>query len=143
MKGVNFVLSSAERVLNIAGTIPVICIASGTLRIELSKIQMIAGTTLAIVGSVLAVGASLVNSPEKKQLFGRLAVFGVEQMIHSQLNLYRGMVETFLGISTFGIANVALGAGQVFRLFSPIVSYGVLTNRFFIPIPKTPHPIGA
>ena len=114
------VFTNIEKAFNIAGSIPIVSLVSGTLRILAGKVQILAGAVIAATGCI----NFLINPSEK---WANMSKMGSEFMIHGALNSLRGFGEALLCASTI-IGNVLLLIPNMVKddMFSPYFAYGTL-----------------
>lgn len=95
---VNQFCSILEKGFNVCGVIPIVAIPSGATRTAFGLVQMVAGTTLAFVGSCGEITSALVSGESRARGWRVLSrectshAFG-----HGPLNIFRGTLEFALG----------------------------------------------
>jgi len=117
------VFTNIEKCFNIAGSLPIVSMFSGTLRFIAGKIQAVVGAIIALTG--------LVNYTfTKDRLWKDVALLGAEFIIHGALNTLRGLAEALLCARTL-VGNLVLLIPNMAKedIFSPYCEYGILTDR--------------
>ena len=114
---INENLTQIETGFNVAGSIPIVAIFSGPLRVACAKIQFIAGGILGVAGFV----GQLVGSNERK--WEIVASHGVENMIHGSFNVLRGVSEFIIGLTAIGPLGLLFGQMISNNRFAPIIKY--------------------
>lgn len=115
-------LNKIETKLNMAGSIPIVGIISGSFRASVGVIQLVAGAVFAFIGFI---GKQLNGNPILKQMAKR----GPEFIIHGILNQIRGQIEIIAALTIVG--SITLGAYQLWvrenqtgeNGFRPFISY--------------------
>ena len=117
------IFTNIEKGFNIAGSLPIVSLFSGTLRAIAGKIQLLAGAVIAGIGLI-----KNLFSPNQK--WANFTALGSELMIHGALNAVRGFGEALLCVSTL-IGNVFLLIPNMVKedMFSPYFAYGTITNQ--------------
>jgi hypothetical protein len=119
----NKIATKTEVAFNIAGSLPVISIASGALRMAIGKTQLVAGLVLFFAGTCLSSNSHNLPKNFSRAQLNRATRLGNEHVKHGALNLIRGAGEFSLGVSTMGLGNLALFALQTKNKFQPIYGY--------------------
>ena len=134
---VNKNFSNAEEFFNFVGSIPIVGIISGTLRVTAGKVQIVAAI---ISGSVLAASSIILDVLHlnyKKKEIEYLSRYCFEHALHGCLNVARGMTEAATSASIFGsIALFVIQSGSR-NGFNPVFKYGELMPQ---PAPR-PQPV--
>jgi hypothetical protein len=110
-------LTKVETAFNVAGSIPVIAIASGSVRMLAGMVQSATGQTITRVGLI----AQVVSGGKNE--YKNLVSLGLFQSLHGNLNIERGFYEVLIGATVVGPL-VLLGAQLLSdHKFAPIIPY--------------------
>lgn len=108
-----------EKAFNVAGSLPIIGIFSGTVRAIAGQVQAVAGATFALIGLVRQQFSTDAKWSEMTRA-------GVEHGMHGMLNVIRGLGESML--STLVIGSAIPLAFNLYKTekFSPYYEYGTM-----------------
>jgi hypothetical protein len=116
---INETFTSVEKKFNIAGSIPLVGVISGSLRSLAGQIQAIAGLVFA-AAAVVAQVFDIANSKKWEER----SVQGLEYALHGGFNFLRGTLETF-GAAMVIPSLISLGVQFTSKNgFEPIFKYG-------------------
>lgn len=113
----NNTLTNVERSFNIAGSIPVVALVSGSLRATAAKAQFLAGLAFGLVGLIGQIASA--NTKKYENITDKAS----EQIIHGFLNFVRGTAELLLGITFIGTLGILAYQSLSERKFEPIIPY--------------------
>ena len=123
----NRVLTNIETAFNIAECIPWgIGASAGGLRVEFGEIQGLTGLGVAAIGFV----GQLVS--DNKWKWKKVTNLGLEHARHGGRNMLRGFAAVILGMTPFGIGNLAFLIPNLRNPipFSPIFKYRTFTRQY-------------
>lgn len=127
---INDFCRAAEKVFNVAECMPVVVYVSSPLRSLAGHVQLLAGGVTSIVGMsghIYSVATKQDAATTKK--WERLAMFGLEHVIHGSLNILRSLGALFIANHTFmSLGNVVLIIPNMAQeeKFGPVMEYGTL-----------------
>lgn len=122
----NSFCSDAEKILNIAGSVPGLGFISGSARYVFGNVQVITGIGLL---SLSEIGRFIVSSAPQEGVLGKkwevLSKVGMEYTLHGCLNVLRGSAEVIVGKYTFGFGNAIFLVPNMIngRDFNPYFAY--------------------
>lgn len=128
----NKTLTKTEEGFNFAGSLPLVAIVSGALRMLVGTVQAIAGAIIGMVGLV-----GMIVNPESRK-WEDISKSALENFAHGGMNLFRGFGEYILGLTVFGTLGLLALQLTSENKFQPIIKYHQDPKPAFEPVTETP-----
>ncbi|MFI5343958.1 MAG: hypothetical protein ACHQUC_07040 [Chlamydiales bacterium] len=127
-RDVNNVATAIETGFNLTGTIPIVGIFSGVLRLVAGKTQAVAGLLFFGIG---VIGGLVASSCLARHRFQVMRHLGAEHFNHGVANMVRGIAEVIAGVSFGGLGSLLMLIPNLAQdnAFSPCYKYQFVGQR--------------